>query len=96
MDLCLQYDSTLLPCPSLAYSGLPITAPPLAMILVTSRKKNLGDFPGFPVVKNSSCNAGDMGLIPGQGIKIPHASEQLSPHVKTKESVHHSERSHMV
>ena len=32
-----------------------------------------------PVVKNPSCNAGDMGLIPGQGTKIPHAEEQLKP-----------------
>ena len=33
------------------------------------------DFPGGPVVKNLLCNAGDIGLIPGQGTKIPHASE---------------------
>ena len=26
-----------------------------------------------PVVKNPSSNAGDMGLIPGQGTKTPHA-----------------------
>ena len=26
-----------------------------------------------PVVKNPPCNAGDAGLIPGQGTKIPHA-----------------------
>ena len=31
------------------------------------------DFPGGPVVKNLLCNAGDIGLIPGQGTKIPHA-----------------------
>ena len=36
------------------------------------------DFPGTPVVKNSSSNAGDMGSIPGQGTKIPHATGQLS------------------
>ena len=29
------------------------------------------DFPGGPVVKNLSSNAGDVGLIPGQGSKIP-------------------------
>ena len=29
------------------------------------------DFPG-PVVKTLCPNAGNMGLIPGQGIKIPH------------------------
>ena len=26
-----------------------------------------GDFPGGPVVTNLPCNAGDVGLIPGQG-----------------------------
>ena len=30
------------------------------------------------MVKNLSCNAGDMGLIPGCRSKIPHAAEQLS------------------
>ena len=37
--------------------------------------------PGLPcgsVVRNTPSNAGDMGLIPGQGTKIPHASGQLS------------------
>ena len=29
------------------------------------------DFSGGPVVKNLCSNAGDMGLIPGRGIKIP-------------------------
>ena len=38
------------------------------------------DFPGGPVVKNSPCNAGDVGLIPGWGTKIPHMGEQLSLH----------------
>ena len=36
------------------------------------------DFPGGPVVKNPPYNAGDAGLIPGQGTKIPHAAGQLS------------------
>jgi len=30
------------------------------------------------VVKNSPCNAGDVGSIPGQGTKIPHAKKQPS------------------
>ena len=41
------------------------------------------DFPGSPVVKNLHSSAGDAGLIPGQGTKIPFALEQLqllSPH----------------
>ena len=32
------------------------------------------NFPAGPVVTDPSCNAEDMGLIPGQGSKIPHAS----------------------
>ena len=32
-----------------------------------------GDFPGGPVIKNPPSNAGDMGLIPGRGAKMPHA-----------------------
>ena len=36
-------------------------------------------FPGGPVVKNPPSSAGYMGSIAGQGTKIPHAAEQLSP-----------------
>ena len=32
-----------------------------------SRKADLRGFPGGPVVKSLPANAGDMGLIPGQG-----------------------------
>ena len=32
------------------------------------------DFPGGPGVKNPPCNAWDVGLIPGQGTKIPHVA----------------------
>ena len=52
------------------------------------------DFPGGPVVKNPLCNAGDMGSTPGQGTKIPHALEQLSPHATTTEPVHHNQGVH--
>ena len=31
------------------------------------------------MVKNPPCNAEDVGSIPGQGAKTPHAVEQLSP-----------------
>ena len=31
-----------------------------------------GGIPGGPVVKTSSSSAGAVGLIPGQGAKIPH------------------------
>ena len=37
------------------------------------------------MVKNPPSNAGDAGLIPGQGTKIPHAAGQLSPHATTTE-----------
>ena len=36
------------------------------------------DFPGGPVVKTLSSNAGGMGSIPGWGAKIPHASRPKS------------------
>ena len=36
------------------------------------------DIPGGPAVKNPPSNAGNVGLIPGKGIKIPHAMGQLS------------------
>ena len=34
-----------------------------------------GDFPGGPVIRNLPSNAGDSGLIPGWGTKMPHARE---------------------
>ena len=40
--------------------------------------------PGGPVVKNPPCNAGDVGLIPGQGTRNPHAVGQLTPKATTK------------
>ena len=52
------------------------------------------DFPGCPVVKNPPCNAGDMGSTPGQGTKIRHALEQLSPHATTTEPVYHNQGVH--
>ena len=50
----------------------------------------MGDFPGGPVIKNLPCNAGNVGLIPGQGIKIPHAMEQVRPHDATTEPANHN------
>ena len=41
--------------------------------------KNETYFPGGPVVKNLPACAGDVGLIPGQGTKIPHATGELRP-----------------
>ena len=40
------------------------------------------------MVKNLSYNAGDVGSISGQRIKIPHAAEQLSPGATTTELTH--------
>jgi len=37
-------------------------------------KKCFRGFPGSPGAKTSPSNAGDMGLIPSQGVKMPHAS----------------------
>ena len=37
------------------------------------------------MVKNLPHNAGDVGSIPGQGIKIPHAAGQLSWRATTTE-----------
>ena len=41
-------------------------------------KKQTGDFPGDPVVKNPPSNTGSAGLVLGQGTKIPNAEGQLS------------------
>ena len=43
------------------------------------------DFPGDLVVKNPPSNAGDVGLIPGWGTKIPSATGKLSPRAATTE-----------
>ena len=43
------------------------------------------DFPGGPVVKTLSSNAGGVGSIPGQGTKIPHASQPKNQNIKQKE-----------
>ena len=36
-------------------------------------------FPGGPVVENLPYNAGDVGLTPGRGTKIPHTAGKLIP-----------------
>ena len=54
------------------------------------------DFPRGPVVKKLPSHAGDMGLIPGWGTKIPDAAKQLNPHATTGEKpARHNERSRM-
>ena len=44
------------------------------------------------MVENPPANAGDVGSIPGQGTKIPHAVEKLSPCAATTEPVHSGAR----
>ena len=67
---------------------------PFSLILINpegnrgSSRKEIRDFLGGPVVKNPPSNAGDAGLIPGRGTKIPHAAGQLSPLDTTTEPTH--------
>ena len=49
-------------------------------------KNELQDFFSGPVVKNPPANAGDTGLIPGLGTKIPYALRQLSLCTTTTEA----------
>ena len=39
----------------------------------------ISDFPGGPGVKPLASSAGDAGLIPGHGARIPHASQPKQP-----------------
>ena len=48
-------------------------------VCFTRWKELWGDSPGGPIAGNSSCNAGDIGPIPGRGTRIPHSTAQLSP-----------------
>ena len=49
--------------------------------------KKLGrDFPGGVVVKTPAFTAGSMGLIPGQGTKIPHAAQHSQKKREIRES----------
>ena len=56
------------------------------------KNAQVGTSPVCPVVKNPPSNAGDMGLIPGRGTKIPHAMGQLSPHATTTKAACLTER----
>ena len=52
-----------------------------------------GGLPRGPVVRNLPCNAGDLGSIPVQGTKIPHAEQQLSVRTLSRELVCCNKRS---
>ena len=54
------------------------------------KEKRKRDFAGGPGVKNPPCDTRDMGSVPGQGTKIPHAAEQLSLQVITTEPTPHN------
>ena len=57
--------------------------------IVSPLKSYLQDFPGSPVVTNLPSNAGDVGLIPGWGNKIPQVTLQLErPTYCDKKSLH--------
>ena len=59
--------------------------PSSSNVIQKLRKTSSWDFPGCPVVKTSPSNAGDMGSIPGQGVKIPHASQSKHQNTKQKQ-----------
>lgn len=60
-----------------AMSNLPLNPQCLAHeSLINVCQKNEGrEFPGSPVVKTHTSNAGDKGSIPRQGTKIPYAMQ---------------------
>ena len=47
------------------------------------------------MVKNLLCGARDPSSIPGQGTKIAHALEQLSPYASTPKPMCHNWRVHV-
>ena len=51
-------------------------------------RSQIRDFPGGPVVANPPPSAGDRGLIPGMGTKLPHAVGQVHLRATTRESPH--------
>ena len=59
------------------------------------KMSSVGTFPGGPVVKNWPCNAGGVGLSPGQGTTIPQVREQINLHTVTRKSMHLDEGSSM-
>ena len=57
------------------------------MVVRHGQGNRCGDFPGGPVAKTLSSQCRGLGLIPGQGTKIPQAATK-SPHAdKTKDPV---------
>ena len=52
---------------------------------VIQKVQETGAFPGGPVVKNLTSNAGVAGSVPDWGTKVRHALEQLSLRATTRE-----------
>ena len=54
------------------------------MYITNCEVLHMRDFPGDPVVKTLSSDAGKMSLIPGLGSKIPHDLWPKNQHIKQK------------
>ena len=48
------------------------------------KTEDVCDFPGDPVDKTSPSNVGGVDLVPGQGAKLPRASQPKKPNPKTE------------
>ena len=66
------------------FQSIALTCMPRDKFPKLSEKGEMQDFPRSPVVKISPSNAGVAGLIPGQGTKIPHASQPKTQNIKQK------------
>ena len=49
-------------------------------LILNIKRTHSWDFPGGPMVKNLSCNAGDLVPIEGQETKLQWAAKQPSPY----------------
>ena len=68
-----------------ALVGLPLCFYVLSCLFSPSQKSHLAaQKSDGPMVNNPPSTAGDMGLIPVRGTKIPHVTEQLSPPTTTR------------
>ena len=54
------------------------------MLFETTNEHKCRDFPAGPVVKTLPSNTKGVSLIPGQGTKIPHASQSVNQNMKKK------------
>ena len=54
------------------------------MLFETTNEHKCRDFPAGPVVETLPSNTKGVSLIPGQGTKIPHASQSVNQNVKKK------------